>query len=1047
MNYTQIIDASIAKFNSPESKATYPMLHTAAVPLAKPSAPILGRDMSELRLALRNPEKANVILLGEPGSGKTAFMQGFTYDQQSTQYLVLSVDIERFVKDSTGDKDTEMANGLMDFVSETAQYSKDNDIIVILFIDEFHRIAMVSPSAVEALKPILEKSAHNGFRVVAATTFEEYDEWISPNRALDQRLLRITLPELPKEAVINILKSRAKQYNVLELADEAVFGEIYDTSRRILISNSQPRASIDILLNCIGNVTKVEYMKDGKLIREYATPEELGIHSDYPLSRPMLNRVIQRSYGIDIDNQVSIPKVKEALRTKILNQEQAVKTIISRLELSLTGFNDPTRPKISFLSTGATGTGKCLDNYVPIPTPDGYKLNGDLQVGDYVFNRKGEPVEVIGVYPQGERTVYRVTLTDGRSIECSSDHLWTYKSKVGNGSKRWKTVTTKELMGKNLALPGKNNRTNYGFVLPMNGPTQLPVYEYDVDPYLMGSLIGDGYISNNHVEFITSDIESVEELSRLLGLPYSGRNGNPYAYHFITGQTKSGRNVWLKSKDLLQQVPELIGKKSYDKFIPEIYKLGSVEQRWALIQGLFDTDGHISSNTRYNVSFSTVSERLALDVQEVLWSLGIMTSITSSSNKRKDRQHIDTMQYKVHVKVANHQKEQFFRLSRKRALAQESLKVVKQREKTFDVVSIKSIEKLDYKKEMTCIMIDDPEHLYQAGKEHIVTHNTELAKVITEELDIPLKRFDMSRYPRPEDAVEFANQLAQAAWSAPNGYILIDEVEKSSREAMNILLQVLDDARLTAANNPNRVISFTGNIINLTTNLASEVFQHAKRFGNQQQDVDIELVYQALANSDVFETAVLGRIDVIVPFKPLPDEAMNKIAQKELQFNIDIVETPERRIMVSKDIIPYIVKDRTSKDTERGGARDAKRNIKNIVIQKLATYLADEPDEVPIILRLDGVARFRDTTVADPLSADVILVECYPRKQINSWLSQLSTKVNKPLVNAGLFIPKDTSPQMFVQEIVELVKQGYTKFKTEERDTYNQTEFVTVGVK
>lgn len=65
---------------------------------------------------------------------------------------------------------------------------------------------------------------------------------------------------------------------------------------------------------------------------------------------------------------------------------------------------------------------------------------------------KGEPVEVIGVYPQGERTVYKVTLTDGRSIECSGDHLWNYKSSNGNGAKRWKTVTTKELMGKNLAL-------------------------------------------------------------------------------------------------------------------------------------------------------------------------------------------------------------------------------------------------------------------------------------------------------------------------------------------------------------------------------------------------------------------------------------------------------------------------------------------------------------------------------------------------------------------------------------------------------------------
>ena len=1045
MDYNQIIDENIARFNSLHDE--YPMLHVAAVPLARPSAPILGRDMSDLRLGLRNPEKANVILLGDPGSGKTAYIQGFTYDPDSTQYLVLSVDVERFVKDSTGDKDTEMANGLMDFINETSRYSVEQNIIVILFIDEFHRIAMVSPSAVEALKPILEKSAHNGFRIVAATTFEEYDEWIAPNRALDQRLLRITLSELPREAVINILKSRAKQYGALDLAEETVFDDIYDTSKRILISNSQPRASIDILLNIIGNITKTEFMRDGKLVREYSTAEELQLNSKYPLSRPMLNRVIQRSYGIDIDNQVSIPKVKEALRTRILNQDQAVGIVISRLELSLTGFNDPTRPKISFLSTGSTGTGKALVNDVSIPTPNGYKLNGDLQVGDYVFNRKGEPVEVIDVYPQGERTVYKVTLTDGRSIECSGDHLWTYKSRAGNGSRRWKTVTTKELMGKNLALPSKNNRINYNFVLPMNEPTQLPAYKYEVDPYVIGSLIGDGCFTKPCLEFSTGDVESAEELARLIGYPAFKCSGGNYSYTFTVGKTKSGRNKRLQVKDLLQQIPALIGKKSYDKFIPDIYKRGSVEQRWALIQGLFDTDGHISSDDRHNVAFSTVSEQLALDVQEVLWSLGIMTSITSLSNKRKDKPHINTMQYTVHAKVANNQKEQFFRLSRKRALAQESLNVEKQREKVFDVVAIKSIEKLDYKKEMTCIMVDDPEHLYQAGKEHIVTHNTELAKVISEVLDIPLKRFDMSRYPRPEDAVEFANQLAQAAWSAPNGYILIDEVEKSSREAMNILLQVLDDARLTAANNPNRVISFTGNIINLTTNLASEVFQHSKRFGKSEDEVDIELVYQALSESDVFETAVLGRMDAIVPFRPLPDEAMSKIAQNELQYNLDIVETPYRPIFVSKDIIPYIVKDRTSKDTERGGARDAKRNIKNVVIQKLATYLSDEPEEAPLILRLSGVARFRDKTVANTTSADVEVVECYSKQKINNLLSQLSGKIGKPLRDEGLFIPNDENPQQVLQDLIALVKQGYTGFKTIEIDTYNQTEFIIDGVK
>ena len=76
---------------------------------------------------------------------------------------------------------------------------------------------------------------------------------------------------------------------------------------------------------------------------------------------------------------------------------------------------------------------------------------------------------------------------------------------------------------------------------------------------------------------------------------------------------------------------------------------------------------------------------------------------------------------------------------------------------------------------------------------------------------------------------------------------------------------MLDDARLTAANNPNRVISFTGNIIFITTNLGSEVYEHKKRFDGEDDSIDIEVVYKALADDDRFETAVLGRIDDIVP--------------------------------------------------------------------------------------------------------------------------------------------------------------------------------------
>lgn len=657
------IKQQIDNFNNVKNQ--YPHLAKSGTPIEFPAAPIMGRDTTELREALRNPEKANVILLGDPGSGKTAFMQGFTYDDASINYLTISINVEKIIENNNGDKDAELANGLQNLVAEVSRYCKEQNIIMILFIDEFHRISMLSPTAVEAMKPILEKSAYNGFRIVAATTFEEYDQWIAPNRALDQRLLRMTITELPRDAVIGILKSRARQYDVDDKAEDDIYDAIYDISKEILLSNSQPRASIDIFNSLIGTVTKDEYMKDGKLIRTYATNKELGIPGEKVLCRHMLNKVIRRAYGIDIDNKVRVKDVRHALETRIYNQDFAVAKVMNRLEMILAGFNDPTRPRGSLLFTGPTGTGK-----------------------------------------------------------------------------------------------------------------------------------------------------------------------------------------------------------------------------------------------------------------------------------------------------------------------------------------------------------------------------TELTKVVSETLNIPLKRFDMSRYSRPEDAVAFADDLAQAAWSAPNGLILIDEIEKSSRQAINNLLQVLDDARLTAANNPNRVISFTGNIIFITTNLASEIYQHMKQFSGEGEDIDVELVYKALADDDRFETAVLGRLDDIVPFLGLPQHAMMKIAERELNYNLNIIETDKRRILVSPDIIPYIVKDRTSQDNERGGARDAKRNVKSVVLQQVAHYLADEPEPRPIILYLKGKARFLHDEILDPLSADVALIECHDRDKVTYWLKQLSEQLKIHIEDDGIFVPNKWTSQDFARSIVTGVRAGIRKFKT-----------------
>lgn len=1048
MSYLDTIKNHIAVYNRERSK--YPALDRAANPLSEPAAPVLGRDheLKDLRLGLRNPEKANVILLGDPGSGKTALVQGFSYDKQAENYMTLQVDIERLAQDVNGDKDAEMTNGLLDLVNETKDFSMKNDIIVVLFIDEFHRIMKFSPSAAEALKPILEKSAVNGFRIVAATTFEEYNKYIAPNRALDQRLLRMDLPELSKSAVINILKSRAKKNHVFELAEPSIFGEIYDTSKQILISNSQPRASIDILMNIIGNLTKSEKMEHGTLIKTFYSPDELNINSKYVLSRPMLNRVIQRSYGIDIDNKVSIRDLRTAIHSRIYNQNQASESVLSLLEMSLAGFNDPTRPKISFLSTGPTGVGKsCLDTYpLASPVEDGYILTKNIKVGDKVFGRHGQVETVTGVYRHPQETVYRVSLMDGRHIDCAGDHLWMYKSR--HGSKKWKVLPTKELIKKKIAIPQKNGRIDHQFVIPQSEAVDRPACEYTLDPYVMGALLGNGsFIRDKKVDgkwvhgykplhFSSADEETVALLAKLMDVDYIPKavnNDQDYGWYFITGEYGQNKHKRLSVNDALYQVPELINKYSGEKFIPDIYKFGSVEQRWSLIQGLFDTDGTIDNSSRYNISYSTISKRLADDIREVLWSLGIPTSINKYSNSRGGRIS-NTFEYAIHVKVMNKDKAKFFRLGRKKQRAIEATKIVKQHEKKFGTVMIKSIEKLSEKADMTCIMVDDPEHLYLVGKEYVVTHNTEMAKVVSETMHIPLKRFDMSRYPRHEDAVDFANQLANAAWSAPNAYILIDEVDKSTRECMNTLLQVLDDARLTSPNNPNRVISFAGNIINMTTNIASGIYQQQQKFGkldkNGEQKMDIENIYQALSDTEQFNAAVLGRIDMIIPFSPLSRKAIAKIVQRELDNDMTIAETRNRPIFISPDIVPYIVIDRTSNDSERGGARDAKRNVKNLVIRKLASVIVDENSDVPLSIHLNNVPRFRDPNEPDPEAANVVVEKCYPASVVNSWLAAVGNKMNIKIQNYGCFVPISMKPDDFLIQVINLINKGSRGVKT-----------------
>ncbi len=92
--------------------------------------------------------------------------------------------------------------------------------------------------------------------------------------------------------------------------------------------------------------------------------------------------------------------------------------------------------------------GRAQPIFTKVLTPDGFRPIGDLQVGDLVIGSNGEPTPVLGVYPQGEKDIYRVTAQDGSSTLCCGEHLWTVRTAADRRrDKPWRVLETQEMIG------------------------------------------------------------------------------------------------------------------------------------------------------------------------------------------------------------------------------------------------------------------------------------------------------------------------------------------------------------------------------------------------------------------------------------------------------------------------------------------------------------------------------------------------------------------------------------------------------------------------
>ena len=265
--------------------------------------------------------------------------------------------------------------------------------------------------------------------------------------------------------------------------------------------------------------------------------------------------------------------------------------------------------------------GRAMPFETPVLTPDGFRPIGSLTVGDLVIGSSGEPTPVIGVYPQGEKDIYRVTTQDGASTLASGDHLWAVATRDDRRrGKPLRVLTTREMIG--------NLRANHyhRYELPLHsGPVRFPYREIPMDAYALGLLLGDGCLTGTVTpSFATGDPELAYELKRLLpGIDVRPRQGPNYMLSQLTSPWATTTLVENPVTGAVRRLG-LYGTRSTTKFVPELYLYNSHKVRLAVLQGLLDTDGGpvTQKNRTCRIQYTTTSPRLRDDVIFLVRSLG-----------------------------------------------------------------------------------------------------------------------------------------------------------------------------------------------------------------------------------------------------------------------------------------------------------------------------------------------------------------------------------------------------------------------------------------
>lgn len=353
-----------------ESKPEKSVIEDFGFDLTKAAAegkldPVVGRETEIARVIeiLGRRKKNNPMLIGEPGVGKSAIVEGIalriaggSISPALAKKRLISLDIALVVAGTKYRGDFEKR--LKSIIKEA---SSNPDII--LFIDEFHTIvgaggAQGSLDAANILKPAL---ARGELQCIGATTMDEFAKIVEKDGALDRRFQKIVVEPTDIQQSITILenlKPNYEDFHKVTYSDEAIEACVRLTDRYIT-DKSLPDKAIDALDEA-GSMIRLNLTKD-KRTGNIVDAEDIAT-------------VVSKMTGIPVNKVAEsegnrIMKMKGRLQSRIIGQDDAIEKVVRAIQRNRAGLKDPNRPIGTFLFFGPTGVGKtrlakCLAEYL-----------------------------------------------------------------------------------------------------------------------------------------------------------------------------------------------------------------------------------------------------------------------------------------------------------------------------------------------------------------------------------------------------------------------------------------------------------------------------------------------------------------------------------------------------------------------------------------------------------------------------------------------------------------------------------------------------------